>query len=91
MGISYINSPATNSFTITEVTPGYKFNEWELKGVPLRLEIGPKDVANSAVTFARRDVPGREGKSQVDLADVKERVGIFLKNIQESYELKKCA
>ena len=44
----------------TEVTPGFKFNEWELRGVPLRLEIGPKDVANH--TVATRDIPGREGK-----------------------------
>ncbi|HOE71093.1 MAG TPA: proline--tRNA ligase, partial [Brevefilum sp.] len=37
----------------TEVTPGFKFNEWELRGVPLRLEIGPKDVANHTVALAR--------------------------------------
>lgn len=35
--------------------PGWKFNEWELKGVPLRIEIGPRDVAQSQVMFARRD------------------------------------
>jgi len=35
--------------------PGWKFNEWELKGVPLRIEIGPRDVAQNQVTFARRD------------------------------------
>lgn len=36
-------------------TPGFKFNEWELKGVPLRLEIGPRDVAAGQVTLVRRD------------------------------------
>ncbi len=36
-------------------TPGYKFNDWELKGVPVRLEIGPRDVANDAVVAVRRD------------------------------------
>jgi prolyl-tRNA synthetase len=36
-------------------TPGYKFNHWELRGVPLRLNIGPKDVANNVVEIARRD------------------------------------
>ena len=36
-------------------TPGWKFAEWELRGVPLRLEIGPKDIEKSAVLFARRD------------------------------------
>jgi hypothetical protein len=35
--------------------PGFKYNEWELKGVPIRLEIGPKDVAAGQVTLARRD------------------------------------
>ncbi|MGC8572018.1 MAG: proline--tRNA ligase [Candidatus Micrarchaeia archaeon] len=36
-------------------TPGYKFNEWELKGVPIRIEIGPKDIKNNSVVIARRD------------------------------------
>lgn len=39
----------------TEYTPGWKFNEWELKGVPLRIEIGPKDIAEKQVVVARRD------------------------------------
>jgi prolyl-tRNA synthetase len=43
-------------------TAGWKFNEWEMKGVPLRIEIGPKDVEKNAVVFARRDRPGKEGK-----------------------------
>ena len=42
--------------------PGYKFNEWELRGVPIRVELGPKDLANNACVLARRDVPGKEGK-----------------------------
>src|SRR5687767_10313686 len=36
-------------------TPGWKFNEWEMRGVPLRLEIGPKDLEKSQVVLARRD------------------------------------
>ena len=44
------------------LTPGFKFNDWELKGVPLRIEIGPKDIQNQTVMLARRDIPGREGK-----------------------------
>lgn len=36
-------------------TPGWKFNHWELKGVPLRIEIGPKDVENRTVRLVRRD------------------------------------
>jgi len=38
-----------------EYTPGWKFNEWEMKGVPLRLEIGPKDLAREQVVLVRRD------------------------------------
>ena len=39
----------------TEYTPGWKFNDWELKGVPLRIEIGPRDLKNKQLTVARRD------------------------------------
>lgn len=68
----------------TEVTPGYKFNEWELRGVPLRLEIGPKDVANHSVALARRDIPGRDGKSFVPQEGIAQRVKDMLISIQES-------
>jgi prolyl-tRNA synthetase len=44
-------------------TPGFKFNDWEMRGVPVRVEIGPRDVAKNAVVTARRDQPGREGKT----------------------------
>lgn len=43
-------------------TPGWKFNFWEMKGVPLRIEVGPRDVASGSVVIARRDVPGKQGK-----------------------------
>jgi prolyl-tRNA synthetase len=46
-------------------SPGYKFNDWEMRGVPLRIELGPKDVAKGSVVLARRDRPGKEGKSFV--------------------------
>jgi prolyl-tRNA synthetase len=39
----------------SEYTPGWKFNEWELKGVPIRIEIGPRDLKQKQVTLARRD------------------------------------
>jgi prolyl-tRNA synthetase len=41
-------------------TPGYKFNEWELKGVPLRVEVGPNEVEDQAVTTVRRDTGDKE-------------------------------
>ena len=46
-------------------SPGFKFNDWEMRGVPLRLEIGPKDVENNNAVLARRDLPGRAGKQFV--------------------------
>ncbi len=66
----------------TEVTPGFKFNQWELKGVPLRLEIGPKDVAKHSVALARRDIPGREGKSFVPQENIAATVREMLDTIQ---------
>lgn len=65
-----------------EVTPGYKFNDWEMRGVPLRLELGPRDVAQGTVVLARRDVSGREGKLTVPRAGLAERVGGLLEAIQ---------
>ncbi len=45
--------------------PGFKFNDWEMRGVPLRIEIGPKDVEKNAAVLARRDMPGKEAKQTV--------------------------
>ena len=50
------------------LTPGFKFNDWELKGVPLRIEVGPKDVKNGTLALARRDIPGKEGKRFIPMA-----------------------
>ncbi|XP_059667118.1 proline--tRNA ligase, chloroplastic/mitochondrial isoform X1 [Cornus florida] len=62
-------------------TPGWKFNFWEMKGVPLRIEIGPRDVSSGSVVISRRDVPGKQGKvfgismeSSVLVAYVKEKL-----------------
>jgi prolyl-tRNA synthetase len=46
-----------------EVSAGFKYNDWEMRGVPLRIEIGPRDVEKNAVVFARRDMPGKAGKT----------------------------
>ncbi len=43
-----------------EYRPGFKFNEWELKGVPLRIEIGARDLAAGVVTVARRDTGAKQ-------------------------------
>ncbi len=65
-----------------EYSPGWKFNEWELKGVPLRIEIGPRDVAKDQVVLARRDQPGRDGKSFVPLAGLADAITDGLTHIQ---------
>ncbi len=65
-----------------EYTPGWKFNEWEMRGVPLRIEIGPRDVAQEQVTLARRDRPGRAGKRSAPLAGLTETVQELLAEIQ---------
>lgn len=68
----------------TEVTPGFKYNDWEMRGVPLRMEIGPKDVAKGSVAFARRDIPGRAGKSFVTQNLILEQTQNLLDTIQSS-------
>jgi len=65
-------------------SPGYKFNDWEMRGVPLRIEIGPKDVAKGTVVLARRDKPGKEGKSFVSRDNLAAAVEKMLAEIQES-------
>jgi prolyl-tRNA synthetase len=65
-------------------SPGFKFNDWEMRGVPLRIEIGPKDVSNNAVVLARRDKPGREGKSPVPQSGIAEAVKEALVVVQKS-------
>jgi prolyl-tRNA synthetase len=62
-------------------TPGWKFNEWEMRGVPLRLEIGPKDIEKSQVVLARRDT--RE-KSTASLDGLAAHVEQLLAAIQQA-------
>jgi prolyl-tRNA synthetase len=67
-----------------EVTPGFKFNDWEMRGVPLRIEIGPKDVQKGTLAFARRDLPGKAGKSFVSQSFLEAQVAEALQSIQAS-------
>ena len=64
-----------------EVTPGFKFNEWERKGVPLRLEVGSRDMKNETVILVRRDTGE---KIQVARTRLSEEVNRLLKEIQIS-------
>jgi prolyl-tRNA synthetase len=64
------------------LSAGFKFNEWELKGVPVRIEVGPKDVEKGSVALARRDIPGRAGKRFVPQEGLTERISALLEEIQ---------
>jgi len=59
-------------------SPGYKFNDWELKGVPLRLEYGPKDIEKKQVVTVRRDTGI---KQSISLSDVAEQVATILETM----------
>ena len=61
-------------------TPAWKFNDWELKGVPLRIEFGPKDAAKEVVSWARRDT-GEKGVFPI--AEVGTKVPELLETIQK--------
>lgn len=62
-----------------EYTPGWKFNEWEMRGVPLRIEIGPRDVEANQVVLARRDTGE---KTSISTDDLGSKVQAMLDDIQ---------
>ena len=62
--------------------PGFKFAEWELKGVPVRLAIGPKDLENNSVEIARRDTKTKEFFSLE--GDLTQKIADLLEDIQNS-------
>jgi prolyl-tRNA synthetase len=64
-----------------EYTPGYKYNDWEMRGVPVRIEVGPRDVAHRQVVLARRDTGAKLAVSRDGL---KETVTQLLSDVQDS-------
>ena len=85
--VNEINNEIGNQFRVKiddreNLSPGFKFNEWELKGVPLRIEIGPKDIENGSVVFSRRD--GVDGKFSVPISDISKKIDSVLDDIQIS-------
>ncbi len=60
-------------------SPGWKFNEWEMKGVPLRIELGPRDLAAEQVVLVRRDSGEKEA---VPWAELPRRLPVFLEELQ---------
>jgi len=63
----------------TDNTPGWKFNEYEMKGVPVRLEIGPRDIENGVACVVRRDTLE---KSTLELNNIENSVDSLLSDIQ---------
>ena len=71
-----------------EVTPGFKFNEWELKGVPIRIEIGPRDIENNKVILSRRDIDN--SKEEVSMDKLESKIDQLLTDIQKNmYDVSK--
>ena len=69
----------------TDNSPGWKFNEWEMKGVPLRIELGPRDIEAGKMLCARRDTFEKLERPLANAADsVKELLGEIQKNMLES-------
>lgn len=64
-----------------QYSPGYKFNYWEMKGVPIRLEIGPRDIENNQCVLVRRDT---FEKIFVSLDEVNNKIGEMLEEIQKN-------
>jgi prolyl-tRNA synthetase len=65
-----------------DVSPGFKFNDWEMRGVPLRIELGPRDVAKDQAVLVRRDLPRKQNKSMAELGALSAVVGEQLEAIQ---------
>ncbi len=67
------------------LSPGQRFIDWEVKGVPIRIEMGPRDLALQTCVLARRDFPGKEGKTVgVPLGELPTRAVALLKEIQKN-------
>jgi prolyl-tRNA synthetase len=64
------------------LSPGFRFNDWEMRGVPVRLEIGPRDVAGKSVMACRRDVPGKEAKAAMTVEGLAPRIRSLLDEVQ---------
>ena len=63
-----------------ELTPGYKFHDWELKGVPIRIEIGPKDIQNQKVVLVKRY---NKEKTDLSFSEIEDKIDSVLDDIQK--------
>ena len=62
-------------------TPGFKFNDWEMRGVPVRVEMGPRDIENGVAILVRRDTLEKE---TVEISNLENRIEELLEDIQKS-------
>ena len=62
-----------------QLTPGFKFNDWEMKGIPVRIEIGPKDIAKNQIVLVKRH---NQVKTSIEMDSFSEKISSELKNIQ---------
>ncbi|MDP9018702.1 MAG: proline--tRNA ligase [Candidatus Eremiobacteraeota bacterium] len=69
-----------------DYSPGWKYSEWEMRGVPIRIEVGPKDLEKQSVMLVRRDkIKGEDGqKTVVPMGELEETIRALLDSIQES-------
>ncbi len=70
---------------VRDASPGWKFNEWEMKGVPVRIEIGPRDIENGVAVVARRD---NFEKQSIAIQDLETQIPLLLKEIQSNMLIK---
>ncbi|KAJ5106703.1 proline--tRNA ligase [Penicillium angulare] len=64
-------------------SPGWKFNQWEMRGVPVRLEIGPGELAGNFVTYSRRDIAGSDGKGTIPIPELQTAIPTLLDTIHD--------
>lgn len=84
--VNEINDKLKGKFRIKvddrdQYSTGYKFNDWEMRGVPLRIEIGPRDIENNKCVFVRRD---SFEKIEVDLDEIETKLSEILDDIQNN-------
>ena len=84
--VNEINDKLKGKFRIKvddrdQYSTGYKFNDWEMRGVPLRIEIGPRDIENNKCVFVRRD---SFEKIEVDLDEIETKLSVILDDIQNN-------
>ncbi len=82
------NAGIRTELDIRDQSPGWKFNEWEMKGVPIRLEIGPRDIENGVAMVARRDTCEKE---TLPLDNIVESISKLLDEIQVAMYQKSLA